>query len=261
MVIAGATRAFRPHDEHIIQEYELALDGMRLSPGSKCVSSPLIPLGAQRCALRQQLCPFTSLACTSARRCSVRYAPPCEYRPASGTRDIMQLACYEILGGIAAGCTRCRVPCCGWAARRPRRRGTTTCARGLLLARVLGPRVVCGGCNGAPGGRQCSGQWQSSSWLSVLLDTQVRINSSVIGDGGALESADSGGLLLPSKTLAQRASGEPHALPPLIAAVSASGASPTHMQSLVTPAADLGTEFVMCMRMHIGGHRVCVEPL
>jgi hypothetical protein len=36
VVIAGATRAFRPHDEHIIQEYELALDRMRLSPGSKC---------------------------------------------------------------------------------------------------------------------------------------------------------------------------------------------------------------------------------
>ena len=43
MVIAGATRAFRPHDEHIIQEYELALDGMRLSPGSRCAILSVTP--------------------------------------------------------------------------------------------------------------------------------------------------------------------------------------------------------------------------
>lgn len=35
VVIAGATRAFRPHDEQLIQEYELALDGIRLCRGSK----------------------------------------------------------------------------------------------------------------------------------------------------------------------------------------------------------------------------------
>lgn len=56
VVIAGATRAFQPHDEHIIQEYELALDGMRLSPGSKyagCLSCAQ-PMCQTRCISRQE---------------------------------------------------------------------------------------------------------------------------------------------------------------------------------------------------------------
>jgi len=35
VVVAGATRAFRPHDEQLIQEYELALDAIKLSKGSR----------------------------------------------------------------------------------------------------------------------------------------------------------------------------------------------------------------------------------
>lgn len=61
---------------------------------------------------------------------------------------------------------------------------------------------------------------------SARCCVKVRINSSVIGDGGgALESADSGSLLLPAKSLGLQPSGDPNALPAPSTIADAKGAS------------------------------------